>query len=128
MKQFHRSRLAILLEAVDELEKENIVIMAETIPCLVEAEALLDILLFENEYPFLLSVSARENQVIASEEPLFDVLVYVNDSVSEAKQKLGFSTLMSIGCNCTAPENVESVLQIMASHNPHGLYLVSADF
>ncbi len=91
---FHRKRMQTLIEAKPD------VLACETIPCLVEAQALCKLLEeFQDTYAWM-SFSARDGKHINSGE-----------SAKECAQFLETQKqIVAIGINCTAPQHIESLI------------------
>lgn len=99
LMDFHRPRLAVLAESGADL------LACETIPCLIEAEALVRLL---EEFPHIqawLSFSCRDDSHISHGEPFAACVALANESAQVA----------AVGVNCTAPRFVESLLQVGAT-------------
>ncbi|WP_041959661.1 homocysteine S-methyltransferase [Sulfurospirillum arsenophilum] len=94
LMNFHRKRLATLIEAKPDL------LACETIPCLIEAQALCKLLeAFPNMYAWV-SFSAKDGTHINSGE-----------SVRECAQFLeNQKQIVAIGINCTTPQYIESLI------------------
>ncbi|NWJ98106.1 MAG: homocysteine S-methyltransferase [Chloroflexi bacterium] len=84
---FHRPRLAVLAKTEADL------LACETIPCLVEAQALAHLLTEFPERWAWISFSAKDSAHISHGEPLADCVATLNQSVQVA----------AVGVNCTAP-------------------------
>ncbi|MBI3822054.1 MAG: homocysteine S-methyltransferase [Planctomycetes bacterium] len=101
---WHRPRLEILAGCGADL------LACETIPCLVEAEALVKLL---SEVPHMrawLSFSCKDEQRICHGEPFSDGVALANDAVH----------IVAVGVNCTAPRFIEGLLASATSlaHKP----------
>lgn len=95
LMDWHRPRLETLLEARPDL------FACETIPCLVEGEALVRLL---EEYPTVkawLSFSCRDEEHLHHGERFTDAISLANDSAN----------IVAAGVNCTAPHVVEGLMQ-----------------
>ncbi|KAI9905446.1 hypothetical protein PsorP6_013423 [Peronosclerospora sorghi] len=95
---WHKHRFAFFAnhEAVD-------FVMCETIPCLVEVEAFVELL---NEFPrahAIISVACRNGSDLNSREPIAHMLAILARLQNP-------SQLLAIGINCTPPQYVESLL------------------
>ena len=96
LMDFHRPRLEALIRAKPDL------FAFETIPSLLEVEALLKLL---RDYPHIcawMSCSCRDGQHICDGTPFKEVVKLVN----------AHPQIVSVGVNCTAPGFVESLLKI----------------
>lgn len=95
LKTFHAKRLATLIEA-----KPNL-LACETIPCLIEAQALCELL---KDYPDVytwVSFSAKDGQHINSGESIRECAAYLDAQPN----------VVAIGINCTAPQHIESLIE-----------------
>lgn len=91
---FHRPRIEVLAESGADL------LACETVPSLLEAEALVRVL---TEFPDVrawLSCSCRDGTLLWHGEPLRAVVELANES----------EQVVAVGVNCTAPQWVESLL------------------
>lgn len=93
LMDFHRPRLEILAQSQPDL------LACETIPCRVEAEALVE-LLDEVRVPAWISFSCRDEMHTSNGEPLKDCL-----DLTEASPQV-----VAAGVNCTAPRFVTRLL------------------
>jgi len=92
---FHRPRMEVLADTEIDL------FCFETIPSLLEAEALLDLL---REFPgkcAWLSFSCKNAQLVSHGEPFAECAMLAN----------GIDQIVGVGLNCTAPEFVSSLLE-----------------
>lgn len=95
LSEFHKKRMQTLVGAGPDI------LACETIPCLVEAQAIVDVL---GEYPEMyawISFSAKDGQHINSGERIEDCAKWLNDKPQVA----------AIGVNCTAPEYMEALIE-----------------
>ncbi|MCP1639242.1 homocysteine S-methyltransferase [Streptococcus gallinaceus] len=95
LKAFHRERLTLLLEEGSEL------LALETIPNLLEIQALLDLL--AQEFPTVeayLSVTTQDGQTLTDGSDI----ALVADLVNQSKQ------VLALGVNCSAPAHVSQFL------------------
>jgi homocysteine S-methyltransferase len=92
---FHRERLAVLIDAGPDL------LACETIPCLAEAEALVELLEASTPPPAWLSFACRDGERVAAGQPLAQCA-----ALAERCAKV-----VAVGVNCTAPRHVESLLR-----------------
>lgn len=107
---WHRHRFAFFSKhpSVD-------VLICETIPCLVEVEAFLDLL---NEFPSahaIIAVVCHNGKELNSSEPIArvpNILTQLRDP----------SQLLAIGINCTPPQYVESLLLELDCFWPKAVY------
>lgn len=94
LRVFHRKRMKTLIDAAPDI------LACETIPCLVEAKALVNLL---REYPQTycwLSFSARDGLHINSGEEMKECARWLSTHEQVA----------AVGINCTAPEHVGSLI------------------
>lgn len=108
LMDFHRPRMKALIEAGADM------LACETIPCLIEAQALSELL---KEFPNIMawfSFSAKDGKHI-SEGQLF------SDCVKNVASNL---QIAAIGINCTSPRFIPSLVQnaITATDNPILVY------
>lgn len=99
LRRFHRPRLALLAASEADL------LACETIPCLVEARALAELL---DEFPgrdAWISFSARDGAHTSHGEPLADC----------AAQLDGYAGVTAIGVNCTAPRYIADLVGAIGS-------------
>lgn len=97
---FHRPRLEILIDSQPDL------LACETIPCLIEAEAIVRLL---EDYPQVsawLSFSCRDDQRVCHGESLREGLTMAESSPQVA----------AVGINCTPPRFVNGLLDSVAGH------------
>uniref|UniRef100_A0A182SX20 Hcy-binding domain-containing protein n=1 Tax=Anopheles maculatus TaxID=74869 RepID=A0A182SX20_9DIPT len=113
LQKWHRPRIGAIVEAgVDALA-------LETIPCRMEAEALLELLTAEHPtVRFWISFQCRDGTVLAHGEPFAETVVAL---WNRAKQ-LANPNLLAIGVNCVHPQHVlplvRSVQERMALGSP----------
>ncbi|XP_055637116.1 homocysteine S-methyltransferase-like [Toxorhynchites rutilus septentrionalis] len=97
IKKWHRNRIDACLEVgVD-------VLGIETIPCKMEAEAMLDMM--SEEYPqvkFWIAFQCKDSAHIAHGEPFAETATYI---WNEAKRQ-GNGNLLAVGANCVHPQFV----------------------
>ncbi|REE86433.1 homocysteine S-methyltransferase [Paenibacillus taihuensis] len=95
LMDFHRERMRTLVEAGADL------LACETIPCLLEAQALVKLL--EAEFPGVyawISFSAKDGQRISSGE-----------TIAECAQRLNaYEQVAAVGVNCTPPQYIGSLV------------------
>jgi homocysteine S-methyltransferase len=99
LMDFHRPRLDVLAETEPDL------FAFETIPCAVEAEALVRLL---EDYPGVaawLSFSCRDGDQVSHGEPIVDCVDLTNDS----------REITAVGINCTPPEHIADLLTAAAA-------------
>ena len=94
LRTFHRKRLQTLIDAKPDI------LACETIPCLVEAKVLIELLKENPETYCWLSFSAKDGLHINSGEKIKECARWLNDHEQVA----------AIGINCTAPEHVASLI------------------
>lgn len=92
---FHRPRVEALLEAGADL------LACETVPCRIEAEALVRLLEQYPEAPFWLSFSCRDGARVHEGRPLRECF----------EAAAGCGQAVALGLNCTAPDLVEDLLR-----------------
>ncbi len=92
---WHRPRLEILAGSGADL------LACETVPCLVEAEALVRLLTEFPHTPAWLSVSCQDESRLCHGEPFTDVGALANASPN----------IVAVGVNCTAPRHIEGLLR-----------------
>jgi len=90
LMDFHRPRLAVLAESEADL------LACETIPCLLEAQALAHLLAEFPRCRAWISFSARDSARTCRGEPLADCARWLNP----------YSQVVAVGVNCTAPRYV----------------------
>lgn len=96
LKDFHRERMAVLVESGADL------LACETIPSLEEGQALLELL---QEFPTArawLSFSCKDGTHVCHGETLAECAALVN----------GNPQILAAGVNCTAPEHIEALVRI----------------
>jgi homocysteine S-methyltransferase len=95
LMDFHRPRMKALIEAGADL------LACETIPCLVEAQAIAKLL---KEFPGItawVSFSARDEKHISEGQSFADCVRLLEDS----------SQIAAIGINCTSPKYIPSLIR-----------------
>jgi len=95
LKAFHAKRLATLIEAKPDL------LACETIPCLIEAQALCELLEAYPEVYTWVSFSAKDGQHINSGETIKACATYLETQPN----------VVAIGINCTAPQHIDSLIE-----------------
>ena len=96
--EFHRGRLEVLVEAGVDL------LVCETIPCKVEAEALVELLREFPETPAWLSFSCRDEEHVCEGDRLADCAAVAEDC----------ENVVAVGINCTAPRFIAGLLRALA--------------
>jgi homocysteine S-methyltransferase len=96
---FHRPRLAALVAAGADM------LACETIPCLLEARALVRLLAEFPEVSAWMSFSARDEQHICHGERLADCVAFLDD----------YPQVAAIGVNCTAPTFIPALIRAARS-------------
>lgn len=91
---WHRPRMAALVQAAPDL------LACETVPCLVEAEALVDVLADFPAMPAWISFSCGDEERVWRGESLAECV-----AVAVASPQV-----VAVGVNCTAPRYVEALL------------------
>lgn len=102
LMNFHRERLAIFSQAGPDL------FACETLPCLEEAKALVDLLqdpAISKQIPAWVSFSCKDGKHISSGEAMRDVASYLD----------GIEEVLAIGINCTHPSHVEGLIKEIRS-------------
>ncbi|MEI7028054.1 homocysteine S-methyltransferase [Paenibacillus sp. y28] len=92
--EFHRPRIQALLEAGADI------LACETIPCLLEAKAIVSVL---KEFPAAyawISFSAKDGEHISNGEAIADCAEWLNSHAQVA----------AVGVNCTSPQHIVSLL------------------
>jgi homocysteine S-methyltransferase len=102
---WHRPRLEILANSGADL------LACETIPCLIEAEALVRLLEEMPGVPAWISFSCRDASHLWHGETLADAVTAV----------AGCPNVIAAGVNCTAPKYVESLLRSAAERTANAL-------
>jgi homocysteine S-methyltransferase len=105
LEDFHRPRLEVLAASGTEL------LACETIPCQVEAEALVRVLGEFPEVPAWISFSCRDERHVCHGERLADCLAIV----------AACEQVVAAGINCTAPRFVAGLLESVAGITPKPL-------
>ncbi len=102
LKDFHRARLAKLIESKPDL------LAIETIPELTEAAAIIELLTeLSNTIPFWISFSCKSESEISSGELFVDAVTLANSSLQ----------LLAVGINCTAPDLIAPLLESAVLHD-----------
>jgi homocysteine S-methyltransferase len=96
---FHRPRLSVLASSGADL------LACETIPCLLEGEALAALLAEFEDTPAWLSFSCRSESEVSDGEPFAACAALANSS----------DQIVAVGVNCTAPRYIESLLHAASS-------------
>jgi len=97
LKEFHRERIMLLLEEGVDL------LACETLPCLDEAKAIMEILSEVPEVYAWFSFSCKDESHISDGTELSVCGEYLSQ----------FSQVVAIGLNCTAPDYVDSLIRIL---------------
>ncbi len=97
LADFHRPRLEVLAQSGADL------LACETIPCLIEAEALVR-LLADFDVPAWISFSCRDEQHVCHGERLADCLALAD----------GCAQVVALGINCTPPRLLAGLLASVA--------------
>ena len=93
---FHRERMAVLLASGADL------LACETIPSLLEGQALLRLLAEFSEARAWLSFSCKDGEHVCHGEAFADCVALANQSPQ----------IVAVGVNCTAPDYIESLVRI----------------
>merc|ERR1711974_36436 len=104
-----------------EENADDIVFLIETIPCVLEVEVLLEILLLDEpfrKYPVLLSVTGHieKNNSIASGESVGELCSMIQNILQSQKVLHSDSLLLALGFNCTPPAKILSLLEEVKRH------------
>ncbi len=99
LRDWHRPRLEVLASSGADL------LACETIPCLVEAEALVRVLSEFPEVPAWLSFSSRDDKRVRHGETLLECAGLTAESAN----------IFAVGVNCTAPQWVTGLLTSLAA-------------
>ena len=95
LEAFHEERISIL-------SKENPDLLAcETIPCLIEAKAIVNVLKKYPEHRAWMSFSCRDSSHISDGEAISECAKWLDEHPQ----------IVAIGINCTAPEYVENLIR-----------------
>lgn len=105
---FHRPRLSLLAKT------EADILACETIPCLIEAQALAHLL---SEFPTIsawMTFTAKDEVHISHGEPLAECVTWLND----------YPQVVAVGINCTAPKYIAALTQTARAntHKPIIIY------
>lgn len=95
LKAFHAKRLATLIETKPDL------FACETIPCLIEAQAICELLRTYPEVSAWVSFSAKDGKHINSGETIKACATYLETQPN----------VVAIGINCTAPQHIDSLIE-----------------
>lgn len=93
--RFHKKRLKTLIDAGPDI------LACETIPCLIEAKAIVRLLEQTPEVYCWMSFSAKDGAHVNSGERIEDCVYFLN----------GCEQVAAIGINCTAPQYIESLIE-----------------
>ncbi len=97
--QFHRPRMAALIAAEPDL------LACETLPCLIEARALIQLLArFPNTYAWF-TFTARDASHTSHGEPLAECAAFLDP----------FEQVAAIGINCSAPKYIPNLIREIRS-------------
>lgn len=108
LKEFHKERIMLLLENGVDL------LACETLPCLDEAKAIMEILKELSEVYAWFSFSCKDGSHISDGTEIAECGKYLAQ----------FPQVVAVGLNCTAPEHVDSLIKILkkASAKPVIIY------
>ena len=98
LAEFHRPRLEILAATAADL------FAFETIPSMLEAEVLIELLAMFPEKQALLSFSCRDSQSVSHGEPFSECAALADQSAQ----------VIAVGVNCTSPAYVSGLLESAA--------------
>lgn len=93
--EFHRPRMKALIEA------EADILACETIPCLIEAQALSKLLKEFPDFTAWFSFSCRDGELISEGQRFADVLKEIESN----------SQIVAVGINCTSPQYIASLIR-----------------
>jgi homocysteine S-methyltransferase len=96
LKDFHRPRIRVLAESGADL------LACETIPCLEEGIALVEVMAEFTHTPYWLSFSCKDGMHVCSGQPFADCAELAN----------GANNMAAVGINCTPPQFVASLVSI----------------
>jgi homocysteine S-methyltransferase len=96
LKEFHRPRIEVLANSGADL------LACETIPCLEEGAALVEVMKEFPHMPYWLSFSCKDEEHVCSGQPFAECAVLANSS----------DNMVAIGINCTPPQFVASLVRI----------------
>ncbi len=96
LKDFHRPRIQVLANSGADL------LACETIPCLEEGLALVEVMQEFKQVPFWLSFSCKDGQHACSGQLFADCAALANQS----------SNMVAVGVNCTPPQFVAQLVAI----------------
>ncbi len=96
---FHRERLATLIAAKPDI------LACETLPCLLEAKALLRLITQYPEVYCWISFSARDNKHTSNGELIEECAAYLD----------AFEQVAAVGINCTAPQDIDLLIEKIKS-------------
>lgn len=99
LMDFHRERLETLIAAKPDI------LACETLPCLAEAKALVNLLKQHPDTYCWISFSAKDGLRTNNGEAIEECAAYLND----------FEQVAAIGVNCTAPQYIESLIERIES-------------
>jgi homocysteine S-methyltransferase len=99
LMDFHAPRLEVLAQSGAE------VLACETIPSLLEVEALIRLMDDFPDVHLWLSCSCKDGEHVCHGEPLRDVVELANDC----------EQVVAVGTNCTAPQWIESLIQSVSA-------------
>lgn len=100
LSNFHRRRLHVLAKGEPDL------FACETIPCLIEALAITNVLKEIEGAAAWISFSCKDGKTTTGDDLIADC----------AKALDGIDEVKAIGINCTAPEHVESLIREIKAH------------
>ncbi len=92
--EFHRPRVEVLADSGADL------LAFETVPCAIEAEAIVRLLEEVPDIPAWISFSCCDEAHVSHGEPLVDCVGITNDA----------SSCIAVGVNCTAPKYISPLL------------------
>ena len=99
LRDFHAPRLKALIEAQPDI------LACETLPCLAEAKAIVAVLQAYKDMSAWISFSAKDEEHISSGEKILDCAAWLDQQ----------NQVAAIGINCTAPQYVKSLIEIIRS-------------
>ncbi|CAM9961742.1 unnamed protein product, partial [Discosporangium mesarthrocarpum] len=110
LREWHRDRVAVLSRAGADL------LMFETIPCVKEVRAVLELLKDFSSVRAIISVSLKDGEHLRSGEPLLDAasVMHLADTSDEVRASQAASSVVGFGINCTSPDHISRALCVLA--------------
>ncbi|CAM9117860.1 unnamed protein product [Choristocarpus tenellus] len=109
LKEWHRDRAKVMAGAGADI------LVFETIPCLDEVIAVLELLEDFPRAEVVISVSCKDGEHLRSGEPLYKVaeVFKAMDSSQDPRKVAAASKVVGLGINCTSPEHIAPALHIL---------------